>query len=45
MRCQACPVGRGAYVYVLGEDSVEANCNGIPVHGAAQVMGAMDILW
>jgi hypothetical protein len=35
--------GRGAYVYVLEGSAVEANGNGIPVLGAAQVMGAMDI--
>jgi redox-sensitive bicupin YhaK (pirin superfamily) len=35
--------GRGAYVYVVEGDSVEANGNTIPVFGAAKVMGAMDI--
>jgi redox-sensitive bicupin YhaK (pirin superfamily) len=35
--------GRGAYVYVLEGDSVEVNGNRIPVLGAAQVVGAMDI--
>jgi len=35
--------GRGAYVYVLEGDAVEANGNRIPVLGAAQAMGAMDI--
>jgi redox-sensitive bicupin YhaK (pirin superfamily) len=35
--------GRGAYIYLLEGDSVEANGNRIPVLGAAQVMGPMDI--
>jgi redox-sensitive bicupin YhaK (pirin superfamily) len=35
--------GRGAYLYVLEGDSVEANGNIIRVLGAAQVIGAMDI--
>jgi redox-sensitive bicupin YhaK (pirin superfamily) len=35
--------GRGAYIYVLEGGSVEANGKIIPVLGAAQVMGAMDI--
>jgi len=35
--------GRGAYLYVLEGDSVEANGNRIPVLGAAQIVGAMDI--
>jgi redox-sensitive bicupin YhaK (pirin superfamily) len=35
--------GRGAYIYVLEGDSIEATGNTIPVLGAAQVMGAMDI--
>jgi len=35
--------GRGAYVYVLEGDPVEANGNRIPLLGAAQVMGAMDL--
>ncbi len=35
--------GRGAYVYVLEGDPVELNGNVIPVLGAAQVTGAMNI--
>lgn len=35
--------GRGAYIYILEGDSVGANGNLIPVLGAAQVVGAMDI--
>jgi redox-sensitive bicupin YhaK (pirin superfamily) len=35
--------GRGAYVYVLEGDSVEVNGSRIPVLGAAQVVGAMDM--
>ena len=35
--------GRGAYLYVLEGDPVEANGNKIPVLGAAQVIGAMDL--
>jgi redox-sensitive bicupin YhaK (pirin superfamily) len=35
--------GRGAYVYVLEGAAVSANGNEIPVLGAAQVTGALDI--
>jgi quercetin 2,3-dioxygenase len=35
--------GRGVYIYVLEGDSVQVDGNVIPVLGAAQVMGAMDI--
>lgn len=35
--------GRGAYIYVLEGGPVEANGNRIPVLGAAQVVGAMDL--
>ena len=34
---------RGVYLYVLEGDSVEVNGNRIPVLGAAQITGAMDI--
>jgi redox-sensitive bicupin YhaK (pirin superfamily) len=35
---------RGAYIYVLEGDVVEINGHRIPVLGAAQVKGAMDML-
>lgn len=35
--------GRGAYLYVLEGDSVKTNGNIIPVLGAAQIGGAMDM--
>jgi redox-sensitive bicupin YhaK (pirin superfamily) len=35
--------GHGGYVYVLEGDSVDANGSNIPVLGAAQIIGAMDI--
>jgi len=35
--------GRGLYVYVLEGDPVEANGNRIPVLGAAQITGAMNV--
>jgi redox-sensitive bicupin YhaK (pirin superfamily) len=35
--------GRGVYLYVLEGDAVEVNGNWIPVLGAAQVVGAMDL--
>ncbi len=35
--------GRGAYLYVLEGDPVEANGNRIPVLGAAQIIGGMDV--
>ena len=36
-------VGRGAYIYVLEGSEVDANGSGVPVFGAAQVLGGMDI--
>ena len=35
--------GRGAYLYVLEGDPIETNGNTVPVLGAAQVIGAMDM--
>jgi hypothetical protein len=35
--------GRGAYIYVLEGNSVNINGSSIPVLGAAQIVGVMDI--